>query len=165
MVEVILIRMRRAVITLAILSAACIGLYAVMQSYQSDSALPVKYQYAGAGPMRLHVVGDFGELRKTKKLPDGTWAVEHVAAKMKSIASQRPIDMVITAGDNRYDKVDKEDDKIRQLVEEIFDDGSLAGKPWYLTLGNHDCINPIDYEIENVLKYKIWNLPAAFYKK
>lgn len=157
--------MRRGLIVATVLSVACMGLYAFRQS-ENEQVMPVKYQYSGSGPMRLHVVGDFGELRKDYKLADDTWAVEHVAAKMKAVAKERPIDMVITAGDNRYNKVDgPDDDKIRMLVEEIFDDGSIAGKPWYLTLGNHDCINPIEYEIQNTQLYTLWNLPAPFYKK
>lgn len=123
-----------------------------------------KYSYTSSGPLRIHLVGDFGELRNDKKLDDGTWAVEHVAQKMKEVASERPIGFVMTAGDNRYNDVnDQFDEKIFKMMHDLFDDDTLAMKPWYVTLGNHDCYRSIDYELEMAKLYPMWNLPSAYY--
>ena len=148
---------------LAILTTFTIVLIVETSSSGSTSTID-KYSYSSQGPLRFHLVGDFGELRKDKKLADGYWAVEHVAAKMKEVADTRPIGFIMTAGDNRYQDVNDEfDEKIFEMMHNLFDDGSLAMKPWYITLGNHDCISSVKYELEMQELYPMWNLPEPYY--
>jgi len=126
-----------------------------------------KYPFTSTGPLRFHLVGDWGDLRKsTKKEDNGTLPVTYVADAMRIQASKKPISMVISVGDNIYEKPKgKFDERFYTLMFKDFDYGSIAMKPWYLVLGNHDCYSGVDDELDMDELFPMWNMPSAYYNK
>lgn len=101
------------------------------------------------GPLRFQLIGDFGDLDSTDKVYNGENPVQAVAQRMSSNTLVRPISLVISSGDNRYDSPDSFFDQIiYRLMNHIFDKGGLKSRPWYLVLGNHDCEIDPQFEID-----------------
>ncbi|CAG9336210.1 unnamed protein product [Blepharisma stoltei] len=123
-----------------------------------------KYQLVQGNYLRAHVIGDYGEVEKSYRLPNGEWHVEWVAAGMRNLADIRPISMVISVGDNIYNQPEGSfDNRNFKLMHEIFDQGSISMKPWYVVLGNHDCMSDISDELDMTKLYPNWNMPAPYW--
>lgn len=140
-------------IVIVIIASLLVALFAfvlILQVTADDSRDDIaKYDLIQGDYLRFHVVGDYGELRESYKLKDGTWPVEHVADSMRTVAQSKPISMVISCGDNMYNLPNGSfDDRQFRLMHDIFDKGSLAMKPWYLVLGNHDCYSKLDDSLD-----------------
>jgi predicted phosphodiesterase len=114
-------------------------------------------------PLRFHVVGDFGNIHSTDEI-DGTEPVKFVAHAMKNQALKRPIDFILSAGDNSYPEAYADfDQHIYKLMYDIFQLEGIKAKPWYLVLGNHDCYDDPDYEVHANKLYPMWHMPHKYY--
>lgn len=123
-----------------------------------------KYSLSSSSkPLRFHVLGDFGNL-KSEVIIEDKEPVNLVAHAMKTQAIKRPIDFILSAGDNSYPMAyAKFDQHIYKLMYDVFQKEAIKAKPWYLVLGNHDCyVNP-DYEVKDNKLYPMWNMPSRYY--
>lgn len=115
-----------------------------------------------SGPIRFHLIGDFGQLH-TQKI-NNSEPVSYVAESMKNQAKQRPIDFIISSGDNVYPEATSNfDQNFYKLMYDVFDIQQLKGKPWYAVLGNHDCVKNPEYEINADELYPMWNMGSHYY--
>lgn len=123
-----------------------------------------KYSLAdSAKSLRFHVVGDFGNLH-SEVIIDGEEPVNLVAHAMKKQAVQRPIDFILSAGDNSYPEAYADfDQHIYKLMYDVFQLEGIKAKPWYLVLGNHDCYDDPNYEVHANKLYPMWNMPHRYY--
>jgi len=102
------------------------------------------------------VFGDWGTAAEPQK---------RVAAAMGKFAGQKPIDYVITTGDNVYGEGvhNVEDPQWAEKFTNIYTDQSLD-VPWYSVLGNHDYGLNMTAEFE-FQKDKRWHLEDYWYTK
>ena len=129
-------------------------------SYDSIHKYP---RSKSAAPIRFHLIGDFGDLQSTDPI-NNTEPVKLVSDIMREQSLQRPISFIISAGDNSYPhSYANFDQTIYKLMYDTFDVDGLKGKPWYLVLGNHDCVVTPDYELHSNKLYPMWNMPSSYY--
>lgn len=123
-----------------------------------------KYKISSSDkPLRFHVVGDFGNLHSSDEI-NSTEPVNLVAHAMKKHAVQRPIDFILSAGDNSYPEAYADfDQHIYKLMYDVFQLEGIKAKPWYLVLGNHDCYDDPDYEVHANKLYPMWHMPHKYY--
>ena len=138
----------------------------VEQSSRKHSQLPSKPTIPSGRSVRFHLVGDYGALTNTSDglLGQSLIPVEIVAQQMANRTGSFPIDFITTTGDNVYPSgmIDIFDRTQFTLMYETFNKPGLWGKPWYPTLGNHDCEN-IPPMLEITHFYPMWNLPSPYY--
>ncbi|OMJ69337.1 hypothetical protein SteCoe_32963 [Stentor coeruleus] len=122
-----------------------------------------KYPLAkNSGPIRFHLIGDFGDLEAPKT--NNSEPVELVSQTMENQAKQRPISFIISAGDNVYPhSASNFDQTLFKLMYKTFDIQQLKGKPWFAVLGNHDCVVDSEFEINADELYPMWNMPTHYY--
>jgi hypothetical protein len=115
------------------------------------------------GPIRFHLIGDFGDLKSTTPV-NNSEPVKVVSEAMQKQAAMRPIDFIISAGDNSYPHAYANfDQTIYELMYKTFNVDSLSARPWYAVLGNHDCVQNPEYEINANELYPMWNMPSNYY--
>lgn len=139
----------------ALLFSCLIGIFFVVVLYESTynngstksiSKIPVP---RFSGPLRYHLIGDFGELRKNKEFSLDYPPVHAVANSMSNRAKSAPISMITTAGDNVYTHgTGLFDQTLYMLLENVFKLEGLSDIPWFPVLGNHDCYIPKTKEIQ-----------------
>ncbi|OMJ77890.1 hypothetical protein SteCoe_22408 [Stentor coeruleus] len=162
-------RVKEQIIILKIFIAISIPFIAVIiaqlctnTSYTEISKLSFENEH---NPLRLHIIGDFGELHPNTTY-NSTLPVKLVAHLMDHRAKVYPISFIISLGDNFYPNLSSVFDPMAHtIMNEIFDLESIKIKPWYLILGNHDYqVDPYD-QIEMNKLYAMWNLPDYYYNK
>lgn len=102
------------------------------------------------------VVGDWGRLGSDDQLA--------VSFGMYRVAYDRPIDFVLSVGDNFYEDgvIGLDDPHWWSSFERPYYWDGLS-VPWYATLGNHDYRGSVRAQIEYSYRSARWNLPARFY--
>jgi hypothetical protein len=102
------------------------------------------------------VIGDWGWVNSTEQ--------GKTAQIMKNIADTSKIDYLVSTGDNfYYDGVQSTNDiKWTERYENIYN-GSLLGKDWYVTLGNHDYQGNVQAQLDYYNKNSQWKLPKRYY--
>lgn len=106
-----------------------------------------KYPALFNGTLRYHALGDWGELRKHKYI-NNAFPVEYVAQSMATQARAKPINMIVTVGDNDYPNTKGYFDEIFfELLGKVFNLEGIKVLPWYATFGNHDCYINEDYQL------------------
>ena len=103
------------------------------------------------------VLGDWGRFGSDNQLL--------VSRAMQSLTLSRPIDFVLTVGDNFYeDGVIGLDDPHwwTSFEEPYYWDGLRL--PWYATLGNHDYRGAPEIQVEYTAHSGRWNMPARYYR-
>ncbi|CAG9336209.1 unnamed protein product [Blepharisma stoltei] len=147
-----------------ILICVCIAILIMQVISKGDKEKLGKFSLVDGEFLRAHIIGDYGELRKSHELKNGKWYVEYVAEKMREISDTQPISMVISVGDNIYNKPKGSfDERNFKLMDKIFSEGSIGMKPWYLVLGNHDCRSDYSTEIDMSKLYRNWNMPKPYW--
>lgn len=116
-----------------------------------------------SAPLRFYVIGDFGDLDSTEPI-NNTEPVVLVSQSMQKHALVRPVSFILSVGDNSYPHAYSNFDQvIYKLMYHVFDIEGLKAKPWYLVLGNHDCMVNCDFEINSNRIYPMWNMPSNYY--
>lgn len=103
--------------------------------------------------IRVLAFGDYGT---------GTPAQKQTADTIAAYHKSRPLDFVITMGDNFYSAgmESTSDPRWKTWFEDVY--GPL-GITFYPTLGNHDWGHPDSPAAEILYKSKHWNMPALYY--
>jgi len=117
-----------------------------------------------ANSLHFHVIGDFGLYSQ----PTSKAKNYMVSDTMSTVASTDSIDFILSVGDNFYTPnglTDPSDPRISTMMNLTYNKPGLAGKPWYLILGNHDCYGHPDVEISLNGKVNNWNFPSSYYSK
>ena len=111
--------------------------------------------YEDETPLRFLALGDWGA---------GTALQKDVAASMDLYAMTKPIDMIISTGDNIYGKGVKsvDDPQWKTKFEDVYT-GEFIQKPWYAIFGNHDYLGNVAAQIEYSKVNPQWNFPDFFY--
>ena len=111
--------------------------------------------YEDETPLRFLALGDWGA---------GTALQKDVAASMDLYAMTKPIDMIISTGDNIYGKGVKsvDDPQWKTKFEDVYT-GEFIQKPWYAIFGNHDYLGNVPAQIEYSKVNPLWNFPDFFY--
>ena len=140
--------------------------YSIFETFSYDPPVIEKTPLKFSGsPLRLHLIGDFGELETKHEIAPDTWQVDYVASSMDRLAKERPISMIIAAGDNVYEEpVGIDDPTMFKLLNDVFALENLD-VPWYAVLGNHDCYTNSDYEVKMTNFFEKWNMPDYYYSK
>lgn len=101
------------------------------------------------------VLGDWGTDRPGQRV---------VAAAMAERARQRPIDFVLTTGDNFYvSGVGSVEDPLwEEVFEDVYADRALQ-VPFYASLGNHDHKGNVGAQVEYSKVSERWVMPAQYY--
>ncbi|MGA1249967.1 MAG: purple acid phosphatase family protein [Candidatus Kapaibacteriota bacterium] len=111
--------------------------------------------YEDETPLRFLALGDWGA---------GTALQKDVAASMDLYAMTKPIDMIISTGDNIYGKGVKsvDDPQWKTKFEDVYT-GEFIQKPWYAIFGNHDYLGNVPAQIEYSKVNPLWSFPDFFY--
>jgi tartrate-resistant acid phosphatase type 5 len=110
----------------------------------------------GKNSFSFMVIGDWGWVTSTEQAK--------TANIMKSVADTIKIDYLVSTGDNfYYNGVQSIDDsKWTERYENMYN-GSLLGKDWYVTLGNHDYEGNVQAQLDYNTKNSQWKLPKRYY--
>lgn len=102
------------------------------------------------------VIGDWGWVNSVGQA--------QTAEIMKAVADTTKIDYLVSTGDNfYYDGVQSVNDtKWTDRYENIYN-GSLLGKDWYVTLGNHDYQGNVQAQLDYNTQNNRWKLPKRYY--
>jgi tartrate-resistant acid phosphatase type 5 len=115
---------------------------------------------SGADPesidLRFLIFGDWGR--------DGQFHQTDVATQMGLAAAARKCRLIISVGDNFYDKgvQTAADSQWKSSFEEIYTASSLA-IPWYVILGNHDYKGRPGAQLDYARTHPNWKMPARYF--
>jgi tartrate-resistant acid phosphatase type 5 len=106
--------------------------------------------------LRFLIFGDWGR--------DGQFHQTDVAEQMGLAAAARKCRLIISVGDNFYDKgvQTAADSQWRSSFEEIYTASSLA-VPWYVILGNHDYKGRPEAQLDYAKAHPNWKMPARYF--
>lgn len=137
-------------VTLLYVFLACLGIALLMKQVILIGKYPVTTYSAkpkietDGHTLRFHVIGDFGNLNPF--LTKSHLPIQKVASSMSSHATQNPISMVLTTGDNFYMSKSVNYLAVSDTVlNSYFNSTDLTTIPWFLLYGNHDCYTKEDY--------------------
>eukprot|EP00041_Stephanoeca_diplocostata_P029370 m.864988 g.864988 ORF g.864988 m.864988 type:complete len:421 (+) comp23548_c0_seq1:422-1684(+) len=109
-------------------------------------------------PLHFYVVGDWGT---------GGHDQHAVARAMDAHARHSPPQFVLSPGDQIYHagvETDVHDPILPDRFDNVFTRKyERLRVPWYMTLGNHDCMGNISAQIAYTQVSKYWNFPAEYY--
>lgn len=110
-----------------------------------------------ASSINFLIVGDTGKPTSQRA---------KVVASMRSHSSRHPAHATLLLGDNFYeDGVDSVDDpRFEQDFNELFE-VSRFPMPFYVALGNHDCHQNPDAQVDYSLRNSRWRMPSRYYKE
>jgi tartrate-resistant acid phosphatase type 5 len=106
--------------------------------------------------LRFLIFGDWGR--------DGQFHQTDVATQMGLAAEARKCRLIISVGDNFYDKgvQTATDSQWKSSFEEIYTASSLA-VPWYVILGNHDYKGRPEAQLDYAKTHPNWKMPARYF--
>ena len=106
--------------------------------------------------LRFLIFGDWGR--------DGQFHQTDVATQMGLAAEARKCRLIISVGDNFYDKgvQTATDSQWKSSFEEIYTASSLA-VPWYVILGNHDYKGRPGAQLDYAKTHPNWKMPARYF--
>jgi tartrate-resistant acid phosphatase type 5 len=106
--------------------------------------------------LRFLIFGDWGR--------DGQFHQTDVATQMGLAAAARKCRLIISVGDNFYDKgvQTATDSQWKSSFEEIYTASSLA-VPWYAILGNHDYKGRPGAQLDYAKAHPNWKMPARYF--
>lgn len=106
--------------------------------------------------LRFLIFGDWGR--------DGQFHQTDVAEQMGLAAAAKKCRLIISVGDNFYDKgvQTAADSQWRSSFEEIYTASSLA-VPWYVILGNHDYKGRPEAQLDYAKAHPNWKMPARYF--
>src|SRR5258708_2418480 len=106
--------------------------------------------------LRFLISGDWGR--------DGQFHQTDVATQMGLAAAARKCRLIISVGDNFYDKgvQTATDSQWKSSFEEIYTASSLA-VPWYAILGNHDYKGRPGAQLDYAKTHPNWKMPARYF--
>ncbi|HWZ58175.1 MAG TPA: tartrate-resistant acid phosphatase type 5 family protein [Gemmatimonadaceae bacterium] len=102
------------------------------------------------------VIGDWGR--------DGDGFQTKVATQMVAAARARPIDFVVSVGDNFYEEGVRttHDRQFTTSFERVYADSALQ-VPWYVALGNHDYQGDPQAQVDYTQVSRRWHMPARYF--
>jgi len=106
--------------------------------------------------LRFLIFGDWGR--------DGQFHQTDVATQMGLATEARKCRLIISVGDNFYDKgvQTATDSQWKSSFEEIYTASSLA-VPWYVILGNHDYKGRPGAQLDYAKTHPNWKMPARYF--
>ncbi|MEM9367725.1 MAG: metallophosphoesterase [Planctomycetota bacterium] len=89
-----------------------------------------------------------------------------VVASMRAHTQEHQVDAAILLGDNFYDHgvASVDDPRFERDFNALFDASTFV-MPFYVALGNHDCHQNPDAQVEYTARNPRWTMPSRFYKE